>query len=128
MGRELGDQIVQELLGDPNRVEVLSWLKGAKSETRALGVLPTTEESIRFAEGIYGAGAEEVFAVDIETYTDELVDREVRRSSTGKLIVRLPRDATRRRRFFKWEGKHARSLGFEGTKDEGQEYLFVALD
>jgi hypothetical protein len=120
--------LAQRLLADPNKREVLAWLREGAGEERGLGVLPTAEESISFAREIYEAGAEEVIAVDIEHYKREYVDGDIDRESTRKLVVVLPADPQRRKRVLRWEAKHARSIGLDPTKDEGQRYLFVLLD
>lgn len=127
--RELGDRITRKLLADPNRQEVLTWLRGAgEGEHRTLGILADTQRSIALAEEIYRAGASEVWAVEIESSVREYVDGTERHQGTGKLVLKLPADPELRRRVFEWERRHANALGLEGRRDEGQEYLFVPLD
>ena len=128
MGRVQGDLIVAKLLQDPGRVEVLSWLKEAVEEERTLGQCGSRELSLGFAEEIYQAGAQQVWAVDIDRYTVPQIEGDQRHANSGKLLVRLPADPLKRKRFFRWEGKHAGSLGFDPREDEGQEYLFIPLD
>ena len=84
---QLGDEIVKTLRRDPNRAEVLSWLKDGQAEERTLGELASTEDSISLAEEAYRAGAAEV--VDISRSTLPKVEGDVNRASGGKLIVRL---------------------------------------
>ncbi len=124
----LGDEIVAKLMRDPERTEVLAWLKEDTAEKRTLGELPSTEASIVLAEGAYRAGAAEVWVVDISRSTVANVEDEVMRASGGKLIVRLPEDSSSRTRFFRWEAEQAHSLGFDARRDEGQSHLFVPLD
>jgi hypothetical protein len=119
---------VARLLGDPERVEALFWLREAVEEIRSLGECGSREASVELAERIYEAGAEEVWVVDIERYALQHMDGEQRRANSGKLVVRLPTDPGSRRRFFRWEAKHSRSLGFDPRLDEGQTFLFVPLD
>lgn len=125
---QLGDEIVATLMRDPNRAEVLSWLKDGKAEERTLGELASTEDSISLAEEAYRAGAVEVWVVDISRATLSKVEGNVNRASGGKLIVRLPQDPLARKRFFRWEAKQAHALGFDARRDEGQTHLFVPLD
>ena len=127
--RELGEGITRKLLADPNRQEVLTWLRGAaEGEHRTLGILADTSRSIALAEEIYRAGASEVWAVDIRSSVREYIDCAERHQNTGKLVLKLPDDPELRRRVFEWERRQANALGLEGRKDEGQQYLFVPLD
>jgi len=128
MTRAPDDQIATKLLADPAKVEVLGWLREPVAEQRRLGQLASLDASIAWATRIYDAGAVEVWAVDIDCYVTSYADGEVGHASSGKLVVRLPKDADPRQRFFRWEAKHAHSLGFEGRTDEGQEYVFLPLD
>jgi hypothetical protein len=128
MSRAQGDRITAKLLDDPERVEVLSWLREGVEEERTLGQYGSRARSVELANEIYGAGAHEVWAVEIDRYIVPLVEGDRRHANSGKLVVRLPADARLRKRFFAWDAKHSRSLGFDPRKDEGQEYLFIPLD
>jgi hypothetical protein len=128
MADSLEDKLVRRFMADPQKAEVRSWLRGGVDEQRTLGQLSTTADSLAFAEEIYDAGADEVMAVDMRSYTKTFVEGDERVVNSGKLIVRLPTDAARRKTFFRWENKHARSLGFDGRNDVGQGLLFVPLD
>lgn len=77
-------------------------------------------ESVQFIQRLYDLGAEEVLAVDIDEYPDG--------ANTGHLLIQLPSGGAVRERLFKFERKHAESHGFDGTPDEGQEYIYFKLD
>ena len=66
--------------------------------------------------------------VDISEYVRSDIDGDVRCLNTGKLLIALPEDSRARKKVFRWQAKQARALGFEGTPDTGQKYLFVMVD
>lgn len=106
---------VREMLSS-KKAEALSWLRASgPTSVRNLGELDTTDASIAFVETIYNLGAVEVLAVQIEEYPEG--------QSTSYLMARLPSD--QRDRLFAFEREHAESHGFDGTEDDGQEWLFI---
>lgn len=118
-GRE---EFIRGLLGRSDRAEAFSWLDESTEESyRTLGELATNEQSIDLVCAAYRAGASEVIAVEIDTYPDG-------GQNTGRLLVKLPDDAEKRRRVFAWCEPWADRLGFTAGEDVGQEYLFVMLD
>jgi hypothetical protein len=129
MGQDFNETIVRKFLSDPGKIEVLAWLRaGGAKEQRTLGEMSSQEDSLALAEEIYSAGAEKVFAVGIREYVKSDLDGDLRCQNTGKLLVALPADPRARKKVFRWQAKQARALGFDGTPDTGQQYLFVALD
>ncbi|SRR6266536_5561832 len=118
MDESYGRLIKQFLTG--KTAEALEWLRGG-SETsfRNLGEMET-EESVEFIERLYDLGAEQVLAVEIDEYPEG--------ENTGHLLVKLPADDHARVKLFAFEREHAESHGFEGTLDEGQEYIYLKLD
>ena len=100
--------------------EALDWLRGGSDGSfRNLGEMES-HESVEFVERLYDLGAEKVLAVEIEEYPEG--------ATSGNLIVQLPADDVKREQLFSFEREHAESHGFEGTPDEGQEYLYFKLD
>jgi hypothetical protein len=115
------DERLQKMVERRANKEVLAWLRSAPpGEEHTLGTLVSTTSSIGLANQLYERGAEQVLAFEIKRYDQG--------ENTGKLIIKLPSDAPKRRDIFAWCAKWAESLGFEPTVDEGQPYLFVMLD
>lgn len=111
-----------EKVFDPARSkEALAWLQIGMPDTHTLGEIPTTAASLALVQELYGLGATQVTAVNIQTY-------ETGDENTGKLIVSLPKETSARARVFVWCAKWAEQLGFEPECDSGQEYIFVMLD
>jgi hypothetical protein len=116
------DEFCLTLLARSEHQEALTWLRaGAGKHT--IGELPDTESSLALVEALYSAGALHVEAVEIASYP-----RMGNRQNTGKLVVTLPSESAARLRVFAWSAPIAASLGFDPEPDNGQEYLFVALD
>jgi hypothetical protein len=114
------EKFIKKLLGS-RKAEALSWLKGGSATSfRNIGELGTTEESVGFIQSLYSMGARTVLAVEIIEW--ELGE------NTGNLLVELPQDRFLRKQLFAFEKEHAASMGFDGTADEGQLYLYLKLD
>lgn len=114
---ETPDQWCKRLIAQPESKEVIGWLKSGKN---TLGEMWTNIGSIRFAENIYKQGASKVYAIGIDINPGF--------ENAGDLVIELPTEPDKRKKVFVWAGKQARSLGFDPDLDEGQQYLFVALD
>jgi hypothetical protein len=122
MSLEKHNDFIQGLLRKKNTAEAFSWLDEATDESsRTLGELDSNEKSIDLVAEAYRAGAVKVMAVDIDTYPDG-------HQNTGKLIVELPEDKSRRKAVFDWCGKQAQATGYDSEEDGGQSHLFVMLD
>ena len=120
MDEELHHKFVAKLLAT-RKAEALTWLKGgSKKSFRNIGELDTTEESIAFIERIYSLSAKTVLAVEIIEWEQG--------ENSGKLLVEMPRDRFKRSELFAFEKQHAESMGFDGTDDIGQLYLYLKLD
>jgi hypothetical protein len=120
MDKLLHRNFVAKLLAS-RKAEALVWLKGGSEKSfRNIGELDTTEESIAFIERLYALGAKTVLAVEIIEW--ELGE------NTGNLLVELPRERFPRSELFAFEKQHAESMGFDGTTDHGQAYLYFKLD
>lgn len=112
-------QFIKQFLAS-KQAEALEWLRaGSPDSFRNLGEMEA-EESIEFVERLYDLGAEKVLAVEIDEYPEG--------ANTGHLLVHLPVDDAARERLFAFEREHATSHGFDGTTDEGQEYIYLKLD
>jgi len=112
--------LVKELLSGP-KAEALEWLRsGSKASRRSLGEKQKTEDSIAFVQQLYDLGAEQVLAVGINEYHQG--------QNTSQLLVQLPDDDHARARLFAFERDLVEPRGFDGTADEGQEYLYLELD
>jgi hypothetical protein len=103
-----------------NKAEALEWLRAASDQSfRNLGEMET-DESIRLVQRLYDLGAQKVLAVEIDDYPEG--------ANTGHLLVQLPPDDSAREQLFAFEREDAESHGFDGTPDNGQEYLYLKLD
>jgi hypothetical protein len=117
MDESYHDFVKQFMAG--NKAEALTWLRaGSATAPRNLGEMGT-QESIEFVERLYGLGAQEVLAVEIDEYPDG--------ANSGHALVRLPADDHARQALFAFEREDAEAHGFEGTPDEGQEYIYLML-
>ncbi len=112
-------QFIKQFLSS-NKAEALEWLRaGSDTSFRNLGEMEA-EELIEFVERLYDLGAEKVLAVEIDQYPEG--------ANTGHLLVQLPSDGDAREKLFAFEREHAESHGFDGTPDEGQEYIYLKLN
>jgi hypothetical protein len=110
----------QKLLNS-EKAEALGWLDGSSPTSfRNLGEMQTNEESAAFVKRIYSMGAKSVLAVEIVKWEQG--------ENTGKLLIELPNDRFARSELFAFEKQHAESMGFDGSPDKGQQYLFLNLD
>src|SRR5580704_745237 len=91
------EQLILRLLADPTKREALQWLKDdERGGNRTIGACATTQDSMEFVRKIYGLGAEEVLAVNVQSRSKGTGER------TGKLVVALPQNPKRRRAIFDW--------------------------
>jgi hypothetical protein len=112
-------QFITEMLNGVS-AEAQSWLNGGgEKQYRSLGEMSAVE-SQALVNGLYEAGAMEVLAVRI--------DQEEDYENTGHLLLKLPPKKAIRKKLFKLEAKQAKSQGYEGSEDWGQEYLYWKLD
>jgi hypothetical protein len=113
-------QALIERFLESNSAEALEWLRAGSGKTfRNLGELEA-DESIVFVQRLYELGAEKVIAVKIDEYPEG--------ANTGHLLVQLPTSEVARRQLFDFEREHAEANGFEGTRDQGQEFIYLKLD
>ncbi len=120
--RENPDEFCLGLLAKPNHREALSWLEGSAGK-HTLGELPDTQRSIALVREAYSAGAAEVIAVEIDEYPHM-----GNTQNTGKLVVKLPDEPSKRRQVLRWTGRVAEAQGFDADAEMGQKYVFVMLD
>lgn len=114
------DSICENLLRSENKKEALAWIKESQGRVdRTIGEMDVSASLSTILE-LYELGAKEVTAVEIKAAGDG--------ETTDILIVTLPADQEKREALFDWEEEHAESEGFDGVKDEGQKYLFLAWD
>lgn len=115
------DEFVSRFLGAPDTQEAQAWLQAASADDfRSLGEDESTEESLALVRELYAAGAEEVLAVEIEEYDEG--------QNTGKIVIKLPRDADSRAAVLVIANDLIQSQGFDPEVDTGQSYVFVMLD
>lgn len=112
---------VSELLASKDIQEALSWLTESNVPERSLGEAQEREASIALVKSLYQLGAKKVWVFDIDDYGDE-------GQNSGKLIIELPDDPTKRLRLFKKCGDIANSLGYDAEIDTNQEAIFLMLD
>jgi hypothetical protein len=112
--------VIKKMLAS-NKADALEWLNaGEPGSLRNLGVMATTAESVAFVQRFYNLGAKRVLACNIREYPWG--------QNSGHLLVQLPMDKTARAKLFLADREHAKSLGFDGVDDSGQDYLFMMLD
>jgi hypothetical protein len=108
------DDLLRQMLADPEREEAQSWLTGG-DERFIFEFGP--EESLAMVQELYALGAKEVLAVQI--------DKEPDMESTNTLVVALPSENDERGAVFRWVNDYMRECGFDPTGDEGQSHLLV---
>lgn len=114
------NELIQELLADPEKMEALDWLKSSTDKCEhTLGEMPP-DESLKMIQEVYALGAAHVWAVEIDK-DDDLEE-------TGKLVLELPASNEERKQVFIWAANWAKRLGFDPEPDLGQSHLFVMLD
>ncbi len=108
------DDLLRQMLSDPDREEAQSWLQGgAERFVFEFG----HDESLAMVQELYALGAREVLAVEI--------DKEPEGESTNTLVVALPTDADERAAAFRWVNDQMQECGFDPTPDEGQSHLMA---
>lgn len=117
------DAFIARLLTDKRKQEALAWLKGrAANEERLIGVCQTGRESIAFVKHLYELGAVKVTAVHFR------VLRKPRKGKyTGKLVVTLPEDSSKRKALLEWCKAQGENLGYTPEADHGESHLFLLL-
>jgi len=118
-GERNPDRLCQKLLGEGGPSEVRDWLRKGRKNT--LGVLQSNGESRKFAEQMYVAGAQKVFAVKIDKYHGGM-------ENTGKLVVERPIAPFQRQKILSWGSAVVEEQGFDAFKELGQQYIFVSLE
>jgi len=112
------DPFCRKLLDTKTHKEALAWVKESKDrDIRTIGE-QSPEASLKIVERLYQEGAEQVWAVDLETYPNE-------GQSTNNLVIELPTNPTLRRKLFLLEARVAASGGFDPVSDDGQHYMFL---
>jgi hypothetical protein len=114
-GARLNDdysQMIRDFLTGPH-AEAVSWLQGGAGRT--LGELQSHDQSLFLVNRFYALGAQSVIAVELDP------DGE----GCRHLLIQLPRRDSLRDAIFAFERAGVEDHGFDGTPDEGQEYLFV---
>ncbi len=106
--------MVREFLGGSHS-EAVTWLQSGASGLRTLGEHQSQEESLSLVQRLYALGAESVIAVGYDS--DD--------NSCRYLFVQMPTRGTNRQAIFGFERASVEEHGFDGTVDEGQEYLFI---
>ena len=110
---------------DPSATEALSWLRGGShNKPRSLGFFESLgrfgslADSVALVERFYDAGAEEVFAVQID---------EERR--TANLVVKLPEAGDKRSTVLTLANEVSVSQGFDPDRDDRrQSIVFIRFD
>jgi len=101
---ESRDNKLRHMAQRPENREALSWLRSApRGKQHILGTL-NFSASVDLVEQVYSLGAEQVLAFEIDMY--------VWGENTGKIIIGLPHETSKRRDIFAWSANWAQSLGF----------------
>ena len=116
------DRFIARLLSDSRKAEALQWLKAARNGHRTIGGCKTTANSTKFVENLYALGAVEIIAAQIQPRQNGGGEH------TGKIVVKLPKEADRRKALFNWCAEQGDSLGFSPDLDQGESHLFLLLD
>jgi hypothetical protein len=111
----------KNLINQKNSLEALSWLQTPAVGLKTLGELPTKDDSVTLVNELYSIGAVRVLALEICSDSEG-------NENTGKLLISLPVDVSKRSSLFDWCGECAEELGYDRENDNGQNYLFVMLD
>lgn len=114
----MSDEEIKKVMERGKSAEALAWAHEADGtdELRTIHEL-NNELSLQIIKDLYDLGAVKVTAAEIDSDPDF-------GETTNVLIVELPEDAAARRQLFQYESKHSGGLGFVGTADKGQKYLF----
>ncbi|MFW6154173.1 MAG: toxin-antitoxin system YwqK family antitoxin [Planctomycetota bacterium] len=115
------DTVCLRLLEDPDAQEALSWLTEPDAPFRSLGEGTEQDESIQLVERLYTLGAVRVTVIEIDGGPNE-------EQNSGKLIIELPDEQTRRDSVMHVCDDIASDLGFDPETDTGQRYRFLGLD
>ena len=122
--------VLDEKLALPNSIEALAWLRGRPNVARSLSGGSGDQAAIWNAEirslvrKFYDLGAVKVIALEIEDF-DESGQQEEGHEDTDTLVVKLPRDAEKRRRIFELRSMFSTSRTQEPQPDTGQPYMIV---
>jgi hypothetical protein len=111
------DAFCRSLLKRGKKTKAETWIK---SKTHTLGEL-THAKSRNLIDRLFERGAKRVYLCDIDAYDNGA-------ENTGHLVIELPDDSSRRRLLFREVKRMASPQGFRGELDNGQCYLYVALD
>ena len=107
--------IISEFLAGPHS-EALAWLHGGPAGRRRLGEHKSQDQSLSLVQHLCALGAESLIAVGYESDTD---------NCCRHLLVQLPTRDSYREAIFTFERASVKEHGFDGTPDDGQEYLFI---
>lgn len=102
------------------RYEALEWLATNRSEwCLASNRFASKAEAVDFVEGLYAAGAETVWVLNV---TDDSTTPALEGGPyADALLVRLPREGDLRRAVLAIAGAEAEREGFESERDTGQD-------
>ncbi len=115
------NNFVEGLLERGINDEARAWLQSGDTEdSRTLGELVTTAESLQVVDDAYAAGAVRVIAAEIDQYPEG--------ENTSKLVIVLPDEIEERAALFRWAAPIAEQQGFDPDEDCGQDYLFLMVD
>ncbi len=117
------DAYCSRLLAKPGSEDLFQWLSKNDDVERTLGEFATQVESEGFALELQVAGAESVWAIDIDR-----ASKDVQFENTGKLCVLLPAVQEQRVELLELANEIAEELGFESVPDKQQRYLYIGLD
>jgi hypothetical protein len=107
--------IIKDFLSGPHS-EAVAWLGRGPAGVRTLGEHQSQAESLSLVQRLYALGAESVIAVGYGSDEDD---------HCRYLLVQLPTRDSYRKSLFGFERASVEDHGFDGTPDEGQEYLFI---
>jgi len=117
------DAFCKKMLSGSDCEQLLDWLSKEDDIQRTLGEFQIEEDAEQFAAELLIAGANSIWVVDIERAT-----KDYRSENSGKLCIQLPKDDEQRPILLEIANEIAEEQGFDAVPDNGQEYLFIALD
>lgn len=118
----MSDSFAQQFLDAPDTREALGWLnEDTTGMQRFLGEGLPAQQARDFVQGLYDAGAKQVWVVKIDSYDDGM-------ENSGKMLIELPDDTEQRSEILLKADEINLSQGFDPIEDEGQRYVFLMLD
>lgn len=113
------DDFCEKILSSGKAKEAREWFESGNC---FLGEDSDEQDSVKFIESLYKAGAHKVWVFDINT------DESSGQQYSGRLIIEMPEKPQKRKKIFSICDEIAEDLGFNAENDCGQRYRLLMLD